>query len=53
MRKLFVLRPEPGAVAPAPSGARALGLEVFACPLFRVEPVEWDAPDPAGSTHCC
>ena len=25
-----------------------MGLEVITCPLFRVEPVEWAAPDPAG-----
>lgn len=27
--------------------ARALGLDVLQCPLFRVEPVQWEAPDPA------
>lgn len=27
--------------------ARSLGLDVIACPLFQVEPVEWRAPDPA------
>lgn len=45
MRKLLLLRPEPGLSA---SMARAgeLGLEVIACPLFRVEPVAWAAPDP-------
>jgi uroporphyrinogen-III synthase len=25
-----------------------MGLEVVACPLFRVEPVEWSTPSPAG-----
>ncbi len=25
-----------------------MGLEVAACPLFRVEPVQWSVPDPAG-----
>lgn len=46
MRKLLLLRPEPGLSASA-ERARALGLEVVACPLFRVEPVEWRPPDPA------
>ena len=47
MRKLLLLRPEPGLSASA-ERARAIGLDVIACPLFRVEPVEWAAPDPAG-----
>lgn len=46
MRKLLLLRPEPGLSASV-DRARALGLEVIACPLFRVEPVEWQAPEPA------
>ena len=46
MRKLLLLRPEPGLSASA-ERARALGLEVIAFPLFRVEPVAWQAPDPA------
>lgn len=46
MRPLLLLRPEPGLSASA-DRARKLGLEVIACPLFRVERVEWDAPDPA------
>ena len=46
MRKLLLLRPEPGLAASA-QRARALGLEVIACPLFRIEPVHWDVPDPA------
>ena len=46
MRKLLLLRPEPGLSASA-ERARALGLEVIACPLFAIEPVEWEAPDPA------
>jgi uroporphyrinogen-III synthase len=45
MRKLLLLRPEPGLSASAEQ-ARALGLEVMTCPLFRVEPVTWIAPDP-------
>lgn len=47
MRKLLLLRPEPGLSASA-ERARALGLEVIACPLFRVEPLDWIPPDPAG-----
>ena len=46
MRKLLLLRPEPGLSASA-ARARNLGLDVIACPLFRMEPVEWDVPDPA------
>jgi len=45
MRRLLLLRPEPGLAASA-ARARAMGLEVIACPLFRVEPVAWDVPDP-------
>lgn len=47
MRKLFVLRPEPGASATAEK-ARALGLEPVVTPLFAIHPVKWIAPDPAG-----
>ena len=46
MRRLLLLRPEPGLSASA-ARARALGLEVIACPLFRIEPVGWDVPQPA------
>ncbi|HEY0629709.1 MAG TPA: uroporphyrinogen-III synthase, partial [Sphingomicrobium sp.] len=46
MRKLLLLRPEPGLSASA-ERARALGLEVICRPLFEVEPVEWASPDPA------
>ena len=45
MRKLFILRPEPGAGASAEK-ARALGLEAVVTPLFEVVPVKWIAPDP-------
>lgn len=45
MRPLLLLRPEPGLSASA-RRAGALGLEVRTCPLFRVEPVAWDAPEP-------
>jgi uroporphyrinogen-III synthase len=46
VKKLLLIRPEPGLSASA-ERARALGLEVLCYPLFRVEPMEWDAPDPA------
>lgn len=46
MRRLILLRPEPGLSASA-ERARELGLDVIARPLFRVEPVMWDVPDPA------
>ena len=43
----MILRPEPGASATA-ERARALGLDPVAMPLFKVESVDWEAPD-AGS----
>jgi len=46
MRKLLLLRPEPGLTASA-GRARGMGLDVIACPLFRVEPLAWQVPDPA------
>lgn len=45
MRRLFILRPEPGASASV-ERARTMGLELIAAPLFRIVPVEWQAPDP-------
>jgi len=47
MRRVLVLRPEPGASATI-AKARAMGLEPIAVPLFTIEPVEWAAPDPTG-----
>ena len=47
MRRLFVLRPEPGASATL-AQAQALGLDAVSVPLFRVEPVEWQPPEAAG-----
>lgn len=47
MRSLLLLRPEPGLSASAVR-ARALGMDVFGVPLFRVESTQWQAPDPAG-----
>jgi uroporphyrinogen-III synthase len=46
MRRVMVLRPEPGASATV-AKARAMGLDAFAVPLFSVEPVAWDVPDAA------
>lgn len=46
MRKLLLLRPEPGLSASA-ERAREIGLEVIACPLFEVSPIAWEAPNPA------
>jgi uroporphyrinogen-III synthase len=45
MRKLLLLRPEPGLSASA-ERARELGLNVICCPLFHVEPTAWEAPSP-------
>jgi len=47
MRRLVVLRPEPGARATV-ERARVLGLEVLAMPLFRIAPLDWQAPEPGG-----
>ncbi len=45
MRRLVVLRPEPGASATV-ERARAMGLDALAMPLFAIEPMPWEAPDP-------
>jgi uroporphyrinogen-III synthase len=47
MPRLLVLRPEPGASATA-ERARARGLDPLVVPLFEVEPVDWQAPEPGG-----
>ena len=47
MRPLLVLRPEPGASATV-KRARELGLEPVAAPLFEIEPLPWEAPEPGG-----
>jgi uroporphyrinogen-III synthase len=47
MKRVLVLRPEPGASATV-ERARDRGLDAVAIPLFEVEPVDWDVPD-AGS----
>ena len=43
---VVVLRPEPGGTETAVA-ARAAGLEAIVSPLFAVEPIAWQAPDPA------
>ena len=46
MKRVLVLRPEPGATATV-DRARERGLDAVAMPLFEVDPVEWPVPDPA------
>jgi uroporphyrinogen-III synthase len=46
MRRVLVLRPDPGA-SETVRAARERGLDAIAIPLFEIEPVEWQAPDPA------
>lgn len=43
---LIVLRPEP-ACAGTVAAARVRGLDAIAAPLFAIEPVRWEVPDPA------
>jgi uroporphyrinogen-III synthase len=47
MRRVLVLRPEPGASATV-ARARQRGIDAFAIPLFEIEPVAWQTPDPGG-----
>ena len=47
MRRIVVLRPEPGA-SETLARARGLGFDAIAIPLFDVEPVEWTPPHPDG-----
>ena len=46
MRRLLVLRPEPGASTTV-ERARELGLDALAAPLFQIEPLSWEMPDRA------
>ena len=46
MRRVLVLRPEPGAGATV-RRARQLGLDPVAVPLFEVVPLAWESPEPA------
>jgi uroporphyrinogen-III synthase len=43
MRRLVVLRPEPGASATV-ERARMMGLDAFAKPLFEIAPLGWEVP---------
>ena len=45
MRRLIILRPEPGAIASL-ERAKALGLDAISIPLFEVCPLAWTPPDP-------
>jgi uroporphyrinogen-III synthase len=47
MRRVLVLRPEPGAAATV-ERARAFGLDAVAVPLFEIEPVPWEVPEAGG-----
>jgi uroporphyrinogen-III synthase len=47
MARVLVLRPEPGASGTV-ERAREQGLEALAVPLFELEPVAWEGPDPSG-----
>lgn len=44
MRRLVILRPEPDATGTV-ERARTRGLDAIAMPLFRIEPVAWEAPE--------
>ncbi|MFL6843233.1 MAG: uroporphyrinogen-III synthase [Sphingomicrobium sp.] len=46
MRRVIVLRPEPGA-SETVARARQLGLDAVAMPLFEIEPLDWAAPSSA------
>lgn len=46
MKPVFCIRPEPGWSATRAAGAEA-GLAIGGMPLFAVEPVRWQSPDPA------
>lgn len=47
MKRLLVLRPEPGA-SKTVDQARELGIDALAIPLFEIEAVAWEAPDTSG-----
>lgn len=47
MKRVIVLRPEPGASATV-ERARARGLEALALPLFELRPVDWSPPETTG-----
>ena len=45
MKTLFLFRPEPGWSVSSKT-ALDMGLDVSGAPLFTVEPVDWEVPDP-------
>ncbi|MGN6591020.1 MAG: uroporphyrinogen-III synthase [Sphingomicrobium sp.] len=45
MTRVLVLRPEPGA-SETVTKARNLGLDAVAVPLFKIEPMVWETPEP-------
>lgn len=45
MRKLIIIRPQPAADESL-AEARRLGLDAQVIPLFAIEPVTWEPPDP-------
>lgn len=47
MRKVAILRPEPGASASL-QRALDLGLDAFTLPLFEIAALKWESPDAAG-----
>jgi uroporphyrinogen-III synthase len=47
MTRVLVLRPEPGASATV-AKARERGLDALAVPLFEIEQIAWEAPEPGG-----
>jgi uroporphyrinogen-III synthase len=47
MRRLVILRPEPGASASL-ERARMLGLDAIAMPLFEMQSLDWTLTDPSG-----
>ena len=47
MRRMIVLRPEPGASATL-AKAREAGLDAVAVPLFEIEPIAWKVPEAGG-----
>lgn len=46
MRRMLVLRPEPGASLTA-KRAHERGLEAITIPLFEIDPIAWHAPEPS------
>lgn len=47
MKRLTILRPEPGASASL-ALAKELGIDAVAVPLFKIEPLQWAVPEAAG-----